>query len=180
MPSQNQATAGTSIGVLNLGSTCASQANVVYGLSKIAPYVPASFYPPRIDVPVAGVTPLTCDPTDTGEPDLDLQTVIPLVYPMKTYQFQAGDYSDSGLFGAVQNMGQNGIPRPDVLSVSWGGTEDDLSYALSICAQSKSIFEDLYADHQPMRSLPRARHLWRRPATLATRTSSTPLCARTG
>ncbi len=138
VPSQNQATAGTSIGVLNLGSTCASQANVVYGLSKIAPYVPASFYPPRIDVPVAGVTPLTCDPTDTGEPDLDLQTVIPLVYPMKTYQFQAGDYSDSGLFGAVQNMGQNGIPRPDVLSVSWGGTEDDLSYALSICAQSKS------------------------------------------
>lgn len=49
----------------------------------------------------------------------------------------AGDYTDAALFGAVQNMGHNGIPRPDVLSVSWGGTEDVLSDALAVCAQSK-------------------------------------------
>ncbi|ORX36203.1 peptidase S8/S53 domain-containing protein, partial [Kockovaella imperatae] len=126
LPAVTSPTTGTSIGTLNLQPNCAANSDLLSAWEQLFPNVynsNASYIPPYVLVPIDGVDPTGCSSSDTGEPDLDLQTVVPLTYPMKVIDFEAPDASDESLYGAVSAMGSNGIPKVDVLSVSYGGDE---------------------------------------------------------
>lgn len=84
------------------------------------------------------MNPTECD--SSIEPNLDLQALLPIVYPMKVYDFEAQQATDEGLFGAVQQLGKGDVPRPDILSVSYGNREPGVfANESDYCAQTNAL-----------------------------------------
>ncbi|KAI5449126.1 hypothetical protein NCC49_005308 [Naganishia albida] len=116
-------TKGVSSATLNLRPFMSNPDDLKAGFKRYGGgRIPATYLPEKIDIKVPGVTQSTGEP-NPSEPDLDLEIMVPLVYPMKVYDFQAPSLSAMSLYGSVGRMGQAGYPRPDVLSVSYGATE---------------------------------------------------------
>ncbi|ORX35275.1 peptidase S8/S53 domain-containing protein [Kockovaella imperatae] len=145
LPSTTSPTSGTSIGSLNLKPNCAVASDLTQGWKLFFPNVYDSnpnYVPPHYDITVQGADTVACNSSDSGEPDLDLQTIVPLVYPMQVYDFSGPDTDTlNSCYGSVQQMGSGGIPKPDILSFSYGQSESqaDVSTWQSYCQQTDAI-----------------------------------------
>ncbi|KAJ9120587.1 hypothetical protein QFC22_002516 [Naganishia vaughanmartiniae] len=87
-------TKGVSVATLNLRPYMSVPEDLKAGFARYGGgRIPPSYLPAKIDIDVPGVSQST-DTPDPSEPDLDLEIMVPLVYPMTVYDLQ-GEFKRS-------------------------------------------------------------------------------------